>query len=125
MRNSILLMQLIGGSYTNESEYKNLSNEEKQNIDYVNICLSDNNLDFEDACTHLMLLVLDVASKLNTPNEQSFEEVQKEKDKILDKFAESDKDRLNAFLYACINSIGIYSEDRVKERKEMNKLCQK
>lgn len=117
MRSSILLMQLIGGSYTNESEYKNLTDEEKQNIDYLNICLSNNNLDFEDACTRLMLLVLDVASKLNTPDEQSFEEVQREKEKILEKFTESDREKLDAFLYACINSIGIYSEERVKERK--------
>jgi len=110
-------MQLVGSSYTNESEYENLSDEEKQNIDYLNNCLSDKDLKFQDACTRLMLLVLDVASNLNTSNEQSLEEVQKKKNKILDKFTESEKERLNAFLYACINTIGIYSEESIKERK--------
>ena len=40
------------------------------------------------------------------------------KEEVLNGFNQEDKDRLELFMYACIQIIGIYSEERIQERRE-------
>ncbi len=118
MRNKILLMQFLSQyHYGYNPEYENLSEEEKAYMDYVEECLSDENLEFSDACTKLMLFILELTSKMDTEEELTNEEVIFRKEKILFGFSEEDKNRLESFMYACIETMGIYSEERVMERK--------
>lgn len=116
--NKLLLMQIIGQcNYGYNPEYENLSEEEKSYMDYVDECLSEIDEKFKDACTKTMLLILEVYCKIGTDEEPTNEEVELKKDIILSGFNQKDKDKLETFMYACIQTIGIYSEERVKERK--------
>lgn len=111
---NILLSQF---NYEYNSEYKNLSDEEKKYIDYVDECLKETDEKFSDACTKAMLFILDASNRLGTDKELTNEEATKEKEEVLNGFNQEDKDRLELFMYACIQVMGIYSEERIAERK--------
>ena len=112
---NILLSQF---NYKYNSEYKNLSDEEKKYIDYVDECLKETDEKFSDACTKAMLFILDVYNRLGTDKELTNEEATLQKEEVLNEFNQEDKDRLELFMYACIQIIGIYSEERIQERRE-------
>lgn len=111
---NILLSQF---NYEYNSEYKNLSDEEKKYIDYVDECLKETDEKFSDACTKAMLFILDASNRLGTDKELTNEEATKEKEDVLNGFNQEDKNRLELFMYACIQVMGIYSEERIAERK--------
>ena len=111
---NILLSQF---NYEYNSEYKNLSDEEKKYIDYVDECLKETDEKFSDACTKAMLFILDASNRLGTDKELTNEEATKEKEEVLNGFNQEDKNRLELFMYACIQVMGIYSEERIAERK--------
>ena len=120
LKNSLFSLGLMAGltsDYVYNPEYENLTDEEKECLDYQNECLSNPDEKFSDACFHIMIFILDVTSKLGTPEEPNYEEIQEMKNKILQDFTDSDKERLETFMYACVITQGIYSEERVKERK--------
>ena len=112
---NILLSQF---NYEYNSEYKNLRDEEKKYIDYVDECLKETDEKFSDACTKAMLFILDVSNRLGTDKELTNEEATLRKEEVLNGFNQEDKDRLELFMYACIQIIGIYSEERIQERRE-------
>ena len=123
MYNALLFMSLVGQNYFGyNSEYENLDEEEKANMDYFNECLQETDGKFQGACTNLMLLVLEILSKMDTEDEMSDVEVMAKKNEILHDFNESDKQRLDTFLYSCIQCVGIYSEERVEERKQRKEM---
>lgn len=101
-------------------EYENLSDQEKTYMNYVDKCLNDPDEDFSYTCTLIMLSLLRTASKLNTDEEPTSEELQKEKEKLLEGYSEEDRSRLESFMFACIQTMGIYSEESVMERKLRN-----
>ena len=105
-------------NYEYNSEYKNLSDEEKKYIDYVDECLKETDEKFSDACTKAMLFILDASNRLGTDKELTNEEATLQKEEVLNGFNQEDKDRLELFMYACIQIIGIYSEERIQERRE-------
>ena len=107
----------FAGPYMCDPEYYDLNEEEKSYVDYFNECLMDPEDDFKDACTEVLFLMLELTQKINTGEELSDEEIQKRKQSILNGFNEENKKRLETFMYACIQSMGIYSEQRVQERK--------
>ncbi len=117
--NKLLLFNILLNQFNYEynSEYNNLSEEEKKYVDFVDECLKVTDEEFGDACTRAMLSILDVASKLGTDRELTNEEVTKEKEEILNGFNQEEKDKLESFMYACIQIMGIYSEDRIQERR--------
>lgn len=116
--NKLLLLQFLGYSqYGYNPEYENLSEEEKNCLDYVDECLIDKDEKFSNACTDAMFLVLETITKLGTNEELASEEVLLKKEKILLDFNQEVKERLETFMYACIQTVGIYSEERIKERK--------
>jgi ABC-type metal ion transport system substrate-binding protein len=54
---------------------------------------------------------------MGTQEELSQEEINLRKEEILSSFNEKDKQRLESFMYATIQTMGIYSEESVKLRK--------
>ena len=112
---NILLSQF---NYEYNSEYKNLSDEEKKYIDYVDECLRETDEKFSHACTKAMIFILDASNRLGTDKELTNEEATLQKEDVLNGFNQEDKDRLELFMYACIQIIGIYSEERIQERRE-------
>ena len=65
-----------------------------------------------------MLLVLKIISKIDIEEELSNEEIALEKEQLLSEFNQEDKERIESFMYACIQTVGIYSEERVQERRQ-------
>ena len=119
MMNKLLIMYLLNQNrYGYNLEYENLSEEEKTYMDYVDECLNETDEKFSEACTKAMLLILEISSKMNTDEEKANEEVTLQKEKILTGFSLEDKDRLESFMYACIQTMGIYSEERAEERRQ-------
>ena len=119
---NLLMLQILGQyNYQYNPEYKNLSEEEKKYMDFVEHCLSESNEQFSDACTKTMLLILEATCKIDTDEEPTKEEITSKKEKILSEFNQEDKEKLEAFMYACIQTLGIYSEERINERKSNQK----
>lgn len=116
--NKLLMIPFLNQyHYKNNPEYENLSDQEKKYMDYVNECLNEKDEKFSDACTNSILFVLEVSSKMDTNNELTDKEVLLKKEKILSGFSQKDKEKLETFMYACIQTMGIYSEESVQERK--------
>lgn len=116
--NKLLMMQfLCQSNYGFNPEYENLSEEEKNYLDYVDKCLYESNEKFSDACLRSMFLILEVFSKIDTDEELTDEDITFKKEKIISEFSQEEKDRIESFMYACIQTIGIYSEERIQERK--------
>ena len=121
--NKLLLFNILLNQFNYEynSEYSNLSDEEKRYVDYVDECLSVTDEKFSDACTKAMLYILDAACKLGTDNELTKEECALEKEQLLSGLNEEEKDKLELFMYSCIQIMGIYSEEKIEERKNIKK----
>ena len=116
MDKMIMILKLYNYKYI--SEYEKLSDEEKAYMDYVDMCLNDPNEKFCDACSKAMLLILKIISKIDIEEELSNEEIALEKEQLLSEFNQEDKERIESFMYACIQTVGIYSEERVQERRQ-------
>ena len=116
--NKLLIMSLLSQWYYGYNpEYENLSEEEKAYMDYVDECLNETAERFSAACTKAMLFILETSSKMGTEEELTNDEALLQKEIILNGFSQEDKDRIESFMYACIQTMGIYSEERVQERK--------
>ena len=116
--NKLLMMQLLCQSnYGYNPEYENLSEEEKNYLDYIEKCLSESDEKFSDACVKSMFLILEVFSKIGTDEELADEDITFKKKKIILEFGQEEKDKIESFMFACIQTIGIYSEERIQERK--------
>ena len=116
--NKLLIMSLLSQChYGYNPEYENLSEEEKAYMDYVDECLNETDERFSTACTKAMLFILEASSKMGTEEELTSDEALLQKEIILNGFSQEDKDRIESFMYACIQTMGIYSEERVQERK--------
>ena len=120
--NKLLMMQfLCQSSYGYNFEYANLSEEEKNYLDYIDKCLYESDEKFSDACVKSMFLILEVFSKIGTDEEFADEYITLKKEKIIFEFSQEEKDRIESFMYACIQTIGIYSEEKIQERKSKKK----
>ena len=116
--NKLLMLQfLYQSNYGYNPEYENLNKEEKNYLDYVDKCLFESYEKFSDACVKSMFLVLEVLSKIDTDEELSNEDITLKKEKIIFEFSQEEKDRIESFMFACIQTIGIYNEERIQERK--------
>lgn len=116
--NKLLMIQFLSQSnYDYNHEYENLSEEEKYYLDYVDECLHESDEKFSDACARSMFLILEVFTKLGTVEELNDEDITLKKEKILFEFSQEEKNRIESFMFACIQTMGIYSEERIQERK--------
>ena len=109
------LFSILGiASNYSDMEYYNLSDEEKRNCDYMNSCLFSENKKINTASFYIMLLLLKIS---NEPDNYESEDVQREINKILEGLNDEEIETMNKFIPACINSMGIYSEEAKNERK--------
>ena len=68
--NKLLMMQLLCQSNCGYNpEYENLSEEEKNYLDYIEKCLYESDEKFSNACLKSMFLILEVFSKIGTDEE--------------------------------------------------------
>lgn len=64
-----------------------------------------------------MLFILELSSKIGTDEESTAEEVSLKKEMLLSGFNKEDKEKIESFMYSCIQTMGIYSEEKKQERK--------
>lgn len=108
------LIESISGY--NNPEYSNLSDQEKQNMDFVDKCLYQNDDKISKASSEIMFLILEYF--LNYDNKPMSDDVFfLKKHKIMNGLSEEEMDIINEFGRSFINTLGIYSEERVLERK--------
>lgn len=116
--NKLLMMPfLCQSNYGYNPEYEKLSEEEKFYLDYIDKCLYESEEKFSDACVKSMLLILEVFSKIDTDEELTDKDINFKKQKIIFEFSQEEKDKIESFMLACIQTIGIYSEEKIQERK--------
>ena len=116
MDKAFFLMYALFGAY-NDNDYFNLSSEEKINIDYMNECLFSNNKKINDASFNIMMLILEISENIDSFTK---EEIEKRKLVIYEGLNDEEITVMEDFMYACINSMGIYSEEAKLERKQRN-----
>ena len=116
--NKLSMMQFLSQfNYGYNPEYENLSEEEKNYLAYLDKCLYESDEKFSDACVKSMFLILEIFGKIDTDRELTYEDITLKKKKITSEFNQEEKERLESFMFACIQTIGIYSEERIQERK--------
>ncbi|MBR4178694.1 MAG: hypothetical protein IKR57_05065 [Bacilli bacterium] len=108
-----LLFPIFAGSY-NDPEYYNLSKEEREYMDFVDKCINSKDKRISDASFQTMLMLLEIS---NDPDKYEPEEIQERRDKIVVGLNEKEVEMMDKFLLACINSMGIYSEDAKYQRR--------
>ena len=101
------------GDYSFNPEYNNLNEEEKFYLDYMDSCLQSENERINNACFEAMLLVM----KLSDDPDAEPEDVHSRIEAIKSTLDEKDRGIIDDFLIACINSMGVFSEERVQERR--------
>lgn len=96
--------------------YNDLSDEEKDNLNFVYDCLYNKDEIIRTSSIDMMFLVFDVlfSEKMYEYDE---EEILEESHRILDNLNEEDRKTIETFGKCLINSIGLYSKDQVKEMK--------
>ena len=116
MKGLFILKSIVGAMvhYSNDENYNDLSEEEKSYIDFVDDCLYGENELISDKSTKIMLLILRYCA---SEKQMSDEEFVTEKDSILEGLSQENIEILECFMYCCINTMGIYSEERVQERQ--------
>ena len=110
------MLESMFGQY--DPNYDDLTLEEKNQLDFVDLCLfTYDNEKIRDACSNLMFLILRYCASLeSTP--MSDDEFIVEKNKITADLNDDEKCIIYTFGYCLINSMGIYSEENIKLRKE-------
>ena len=117
MNKLLVMLFLCQSNYGYNPEYENLSEEKKNYLDYVDKCLYESDEKFSNACKKSMFLILEVFSKIGTDEELTDKDIALQKKKIMFEFSQEEKDKIESFMYACIQTIGIYSEEKIQERK--------
>jgi len=95
-------------------EYNNLSKEEKANLDFMNSCLYSTNPRIIDAASNIMMLLVEISLD---DNKYAPEDIEDQKEKIFKNLSEEETKIMNKFMLSCINSMGIYSIESIKQRK--------
>ncbi len=116
MKGLFLLKSIVAAMshYEHDENYNDLSEEEKSYMDFVDSCLYGEDELISDRSTKLMLLILRYSA---SENQMSDNEFVREKDKLLEGLSKENVETLECFMYCCINTMGIYSEERVQIRK--------
>ena len=116
MKGLFLLKSIVGamGHYEHDENYNDLSEEEKSYMDFVDNCLYGENELISDKCTKIMILLLRYTASEEKMSDDDFVD---QKNRLLEGLSKDDIETLECFMYCCINTMGIYSEERVQERK--------
>lgn len=117
MNEEINLLLSSFSIYTIDPEYANLSEDEKEWLDYFNKCLFSSDERIEKASFDMMMLVLEIKEKMDTLLELSNDEVMIRKNEIYKDLTEEEIDLIEKFGLSCINCMGIYSDEMKRERR--------
>ncbi len=109
----VLFPMFYLGAY-GDSEYYNLTDEEKNNFDFVNECINSDNPRINNAAFYIMMLVLKLSED---PAKYEPEDVHEELVKIKEGLTKEEQTTVDKLLFACIQTLGIYSEEAKQERK--------
>ena len=117
MKNFFLINYLISAmsGYKNP-EYYNLTEEEKADMDFVDECLYESDEKISTASTKIMFLVMEYSAR-SEDNLMSDEEFFSRKYEITKDLTKEEKDVIDCFGRSLINTMGIYSEERIHERR--------
>jgi len=120
MYNFFLINYLIStmSGYKNP-EYYNLTLEEKADMDFVDCCLYGENEKISNASSKIMFLVMEYSAR-SEDNLMTDEEFFSRKFEITKELSEEEKDIIDCFGRSLINSMGIYSEEKILKRKQKN-----
>ena len=113
MKNLLYLFGITGGY--DEGEYYNLSDEEKDNYDYMNYCLFNDNKKINTASFNIMTLLLKIS---NEPNDYEPEVIHEEINKIYEGLTPEEIKMMEKFIPACINCMGMFNEEGKKLRRQ-------
>ena len=111
---NILFPMYALGNYGNDPEYLNLTKEEKDNLDFIDSCIYSEDERINKASFNVMMLVLEISSD---PDKYEPEEISNKLSTIYEDLSEEEISTMGKFMLACINSMGVYSEDAKEERK--------
>ena len=111
---SLSLLYLFGAIEEENLEYSNLTDKEKEDLDYMDKCLFSEDEKIRDASFKTMLLLLEIIIE---PDKYEPEELNKKQSEIIKDLSNDEIIIINKYILACINSIGLYSKERIKERK--------
>ena len=103
--------------YDYDPEYENLSDEERMYLDYTKKCLFYEEEVIMEACSKMQMLLLEASSKLNTEEEITEQELISRMNEIYSGLSIEEKEKVESFVYACIQCMGIYSEEAKKQRR--------
>ena len=113
----LFLVSVLSSPYHDKS-YDDLSEEEKLYIDtFDRYLFFDEDEKVTSACSRMMFLLLKASVTIGTNEEITEEELHEAKSKIYSNLDEEEREKVDAFSYACIQCMGIYSEERVNERQ--------
>jgi len=96
-------LEALNNNVTNMNDISNAAVATNSYVENIN-----------NASFHIMLLLIELS---NMPDKYGPEELSNEFDKILNDLSNDERKIINNFIPACVNSMGIYSEERKKERK--------
>jgi len=106
-------MYALGGKFNN-LEYFNLTEEEKSDLDYMNQCIFSENEKINNASFHIMMMLIELS---DDPDKYEPEDIQIKKEEIYKGLTPEEISIMEKSVISCINCMGIYSDDRVQERK--------
>lgn len=115
MKELFMLKSIVNtfSHYNYDEKYNDLSEVEKSYMDFVDNCLYGENEFISDKSSKIMILIFRYST---SEGKMTDEEFISEKNKILEGLSKNDIETLECFMYCCINTMGIYSEERVQER---------
>ena len=97
-------------------DYNDLSDEEKENLNFVYDCLYNKDELIRTSSIDMMFLVFGVLFS-EEMYEYDEEEILEESHRILDNLNEEGKKTIEKFEQCLINTIGLYSKEEIKKRK--------
>ena len=109
------LVSAMGGSYYSY-DYSDLSPEEIEAMKFKDECLVSENKKISEASSKIQLLILEYGIRFKD-NTMSDEEFFSRKYNITKDLSAEEKDIIDMFGRAVFDTYGIYSEERVQERK--------
>ncbi len=115
----------VNGQYvdpTMDPEYNNLTEEEKENMDFVQSCINGDNQRVSNAAFYIQLLLIELSID---PDKYEPETVHERMEKIQEELSDEEKSIIDRFTLASIKTMGIYSEEAKEQRRQEKQIKRK
>ena len=111
---NILFPMYAFGNYGNDPEYFNLTDEEKNNLDFIDSCIYSEDERINKASFNIMMMIMELSAE---PDKYQPEEISEKLNEIYKDLSSEEIEDMGKFMLCVINSMGIYSEEAKEERK--------